>query len=275
MRKPASWRGDGAGEQGGGGGIEGGAGLAEAAGAGGEAFGAQPLPCQRPTDGAQAGAGIGGRAVGGVLDPGEASGGAGGGEGRLGHRQQRSQQAQLGQLADGGHGGETVGAAAVGEAEQQGFRLILAVMAEQEMENAGRRRPLDQQPVARFPRRRLDARRRLGAVPVQNLVGDAEGGEVGADGGGFLIRLGAQPVIDGERQHRPAARPCPVVAEQGEGEAVGAARDGDGEARRGFERLEPSHQGGEIPGRERPNRHGTARPFRGRTASCAPYRPGV
>ena len=100
---------------------------------------------------------------------------------RLRHAEQRAQQAQSGELAHRRHPGQTFGAAAARLAQRYGFRLIVQMMAEQQVQDPGRAAPVPEQAIACFPRGLLDAGGGLGAGPAQHVMVDSAGAQPRAD----------------------------------------------------------------------------------------------
>ena len=58
---------------------------------------------------------------------------------------------------ESGHAAQAIHAAAMGEAEQHGFRLIFPMMRQGQMENALRMTAFGQEAITRIPRTCLDA----------------------------------------------------------------------------------------------------------------------
>ena len=117
-------------------------------------------------------------------------------------------------------------------AQRHGLGLVVAMMAEQQMQHALRPAPGAEQPVARLARRRLEPGRGLGALPAQDVSGDAGADRAGRDLRRLAGRLRAQAVIHDQRRDRAAAGARPARGEQAERQAVGPAGDGDRETRR-------------------------------------------
>ena len=73
-------------------------------------------------------------------------------------------------------------------------------------------------------------------------MGNGAGGEPAPHLGGLGPRFRPQTVVDGEREDRAASGPRPAIGEQAEREAVRAAGDRHGHARRGLERAQRCHE---------------------------------
>ena len=92
----------------------------------------------------------------------------------------------------------------MGEAEQHRFRLILSVMRQRQMKNAFGVTALGQEAIPRIPGRRLDARRRLNAVPSQNVMGDIARLQPRTDLDRLICGVLPQSMIDCQGKKRPA-----------------------------------------------------------------------
>lgn len=106
--------------------------------------------------------------VGRIVDPGHAARHQGCREACTGHREQRPQETNLRLLHQGGHAGKAVRAALPRRAHRYGFRLIVGVVAQQQMQDATPATFLAQQPVARRPGSLLQAAARLRAGPKED-----------------------------------------------------------------------------------------------------------
>src|SRR3954451_4973993 len=115
----------------------------------------------------------------------------------------------------------------MGEAEQDGFRLIFPVMGQCQMKNALRMTAVGQEAITRIPRGRLDARSGLASLPAQNVMLNAMLLEPGA----YLHRLSCgtlpQSVIDRKSDKRPSPAMDPSLQKQAKRQTVGPARDAD------------------------------------------------
>ena len=100
----------------------------------------------------------------GIVEPRHAAREERGGEPGPRYREQRPQQAHVGLLDQGRHAGQTVGTALAGSPHRHGLGLIIGVMGEQQVQDAAPAAFVAQQPVARRPRRLLQASPRLGAA---------------------------------------------------------------------------------------------------------------
>ncbi len=101
----------------------------------------------------------------GIVEPRHAAREERGGELGPRYREQRPQQAHVGLLDQGRHAGQTVGTALAGSPHGHGLGLIIGVMGEQQVQDAAPAAFVAQQPVARRPRRLLQASPRLGCPP--------------------------------------------------------------------------------------------------------------
>src|SRR6185437_7690598 len=164
--------------------------------------------------------------------------------------------AALAMLGNRRHAGEPVEAAAARQAQQQGLRLVLAIMGDQQMQHALCRAPLLEEAVAQGAGGRLDVASRGGRVAAQDAMRDAALAEPGSDALGLAGRFGPEAVIDRERDD-VASRCCrPAMRQERERQAVGAAGDRHGKAGRPLEGSERRHQGAELRGTERRRRLG-------------------
>jgi hypothetical protein len=136
-------------------------------------------------------------------------------------------------------------------AQCNGFRLVVQMMAEQQMQDAGGPAPVAQQAIARFTGGRLDAGRGLGADPPQDVMVDLARAQPCRDLPGFLCRLRAQAMVDSERADGAALRRRPADREQAQAQAVRAARYGDRETWPPLERPERLDQARELASVER------------------------
>ena len=114
--------------------------------------------------------------------------------------------------------------------------------------------PFGQEIIAGCSRLSLNTGRRLRPQPSKDVMLDPAGVQPMADHVGLLGRTGAKAVIDGEPNHAPALPSCPIIGEQGQGEAVWTAGNSDRKMRRFLERPETCHQGGEFQGIDRRGR---------------------
>ena len=125
---------------------------------GGKARRAKPGFFQQRLRLAQPHPGIGGVEIAGILDPALSRRAQRRLEPGPRHRQQRPQQPALRMLGHRRHAGKPVEAAAARQPQQQGLRLVLAVMRDQKVEHTLTRAPALEQAIARRSRRRLHAR---------------------------------------------------------------------------------------------------------------------
>jgi hypothetical protein len=91
-------------------------------------------------------------------------------------------------------------------------------MGEKQMEHALRPAPVAEQATPCLPGGGLDAGCRLVALPGQDRVGDAAGGEPGADPAGLGSGFGSEAMIDGESLEAAAMGLGPGIGEEGEGQ---------------------------------------------------------
>ena len=159
---------------------------------------------------------------------------------------QRAQDAAEVELANGRHSGQAVGPAARGAAQQVGLDLVSAVMAGQEMQATRLAAPLPEETVAGRPRHVLNVGARLFAFPDEDFVGDRAPSKPARQPAELGRAFRPQAMVDREGADLAAALPRPAVGEDRQREAVGAARDRDGDQRRGFERGETVESGGEL-----------------------------
>ena len=126
---------------------------------------------------------------------------------RQGAKQTDAAARRLQREADRRHGCEPVDSATTDQPLQRSLRLILPLMAEQQVEHAGSAAPAGEQREARGPSLLLNCRERVRAVPPERSVGNGAAGEPAPHLSGFGCRFGAQPMVDGERVSRsPRAR---------------------------------------------------------------------
>ena len=102
-------------------------------------------------------------------------------------------------------------------AQRDGFRLIVQMMAEQQVQDPGGAAPVAEQAIARFPGGRLDAGRGLGAGPAQDVMVDPARAQPRGDLPGFRRRLRAQAMVDDQRADRAAPRCRPAGRRAGTG----------------------------------------------------------
>src|SRR5262249_13673212 len=144
------------------------------------------------------------------------------------------------------HRSEPVDATAAREAQQESLDLVVAVMSEEEMQDAMHPDCLEQQPVACLARSGGDAAGGLVATPQENMMLDAGCGKAGLTLLRCRARLRTQAMIDGEC-HDAAAPPArPVGGQQAKTQAVRAARYRDGGHGAGLERADRCHQTVEL-----------------------------
>ena len=172
----------------------------------------------------------------------------------LRHGQERAQQAQSGELAHRRHAGQAFGAALARLAQGDGFRLIVQMMAEQQVQDPGGAAPVAEQAIARFPGGRLDAGGGLGAGPAQDVMVDPARAQPRGDLPGFRRRLRAQTMVDDQRADGAAPGCRPAGRQQAQTQAVRAARHRDRQARPLLERAERLDQARELGRSERARR---------------------
>ena len=188
------------------------------------------VPRRRGT-GTQACARESGVAIARIGDERLALGGKRRGQARLWNAEQRAQNTATIEFADRRHPGEAGVAAVRGAADQVGLGLIFAVMRGQQMQAAMLAAPLGEQSIAGLPRRLLNSGRRLFPLPDQDFVSDFPGRQPAAEPADLGAALRPQPMVDAQRADLAPARARPAIRQNGEREAVGAARDGDGDKR--------------------------------------------
>ena len=133
----------------------------------------------------------------------EAKLGAGGGGGAAAHGQQRPAVP----AAAGGHPGQRPAARTAGQPEQDGLRLVVEGVAEQDRDGIMLVSGLVEGGVPGLAGRRFRARGRRGHRHGAALRGvEPQGGQEGGDFPGPFGRTGLQPVIDGHSA-RPQAQP--------------------------------------------------------------------
>ena len=207
-------------------------------------IGGQAFRCQCPCRLAQPGAGKPRIGVARVLDGCKARSGAGRPQLRLGNAEQRPQQAQPVRLPHRRHAGQSIRSAALGEAEQHGFGLVVAGVCQQQMGDAAGGAGVAQQPVPRCPGLRLAG---VGwwVLPGQHGLVDGMGRQGPGHLHGFAAGFRPQSVVDRQGQDRTATCLCPAMGQPDQRQAVGTAGHPDRQSRRRLEGAERHQQFGE------------------------------
>ena len=162
--------------------------------------------------------------------------------GKQGAKQTDSATRRFQREADRRHGCEPVDSASTDEPLQRGLRLILPLVAEQQVEHAGSAAPAGEQRESRGSGLLLNCCARVRAVPPERSVGNGVAGEPAPHLGGFGCRFGAQPMVDTESTSHSSPGTRPAIGQQAEREAVRTAGDRDRDPRRRFERPEGRHE---------------------------------
>lgn len=144
------------------------------------------------------------------------------------------------------HGRQPIDAAAARQTQHQRLGLIVALMADQQMQNIMGPAPAGQQAIACRPRGGLQAGTALGIGPVEDMMLDAARRQPVSDLTGFFPRLGPQVVIDGQGNDRSLGGTAPGGGQQGQRHAVAAAGNRHSQPRRALERAERRHGLGKI-----------------------------
>ena len=113
------------------------------------------------------------------------------------------------------------------------------MMGEQQVQHTRRRAILFQQAIAFGPRGGLQTGLRFFALPDKNAMGNIPGRQPRRDLPGLIRRFRPQPVIHGQADGGAAATARPVLRQQHQGQAVGAAGQRHGEPWGWFETAQP------------------------------------
>jgi len=189
-----------------------------------------------------------GIAVAGIGQPGLAEGPERGLQVGFVDPKERTKQPQAGLVTNSRHAGKPRLAALPIRAHRHGFSLIIAVMRRQEMKAVMTTAPIGQERVAGLASTLLESRYRLVSGPGEARMPDLPSLQPLSGLTGLLGGVRSQTMVDGEPDDMTATQASPVIGEQREGEAVGAAGDGDGQERSVLEGAKPVHAGGEGVG---------------------------
>ena len=178
-------------------------------------------------------------AVGGVVGGGQAGGGDDRCEVSFAPAEQGADERDGGgERARRAGAGEAADPAAPGEAHEQGLGLVVGVVGGGDGGQGAGGRPVGKQGIAFGASLGLEVGGwRNGPARGEDGVGDGEGGADGGDGLALGTGGGAEAVVDGRGLDLAGAR---GVGEEEEGEAVGAAGDGEAEFRAEGGRRFPS-----------------------------------
>ncbi len=181
-------------------------------------------------------------AVGGIIDPADASRAERGGQARTWHRQQRSQETNLRPFDQSRHAGEPVRPACPRRPHRDRLSLVVCVVRDEEVKDAPLPAGVAQQPVAGGARGFLQARLRLVSTPTQDEALDSAVLQHTCRRQRFFRCRRSQAVIDDQREHSAAPRARPFMRQQGEAERISTAGNGDAEFGACLERFERRHQ---------------------------------
>ena len=134
--------------------------------------------------------------------------------GKQGAKQTDSATRRFHRQANRRHGCESVDSAATDKPLQRGLRLILPLVAEQQVEHAGSAAPAGEQRESRGPSLFLNCCARVRTAPSERSVGNGAAGEPAPHLGGFGCRFGAQPMVDSECASRSSPGAGPAIGEQ-------------------------------------------------------------
>ncbi len=165
---------------------------------------------------------------------------------RARHREKRAQHSYFRALDEGGHAGKAIGSALARRPHRHGFRLVVGMMGNEQMQDAAPMALTAQQLISGGTRRRLKTTLWLWPAPTKHDRLDPKPTQQVARQRCFVGRSGAQSMIDDQGDDPPTADHSPIMREQDQRKRIATARHRYPKHRTTLERLETGHQAREY-----------------------------